>query len=128
MSAVHICFCGLRRRSRGLALLILAGLALALLWLLAGNQIGVVAYKVGLVFAGLLIGLAADSLAFPYACPAGYLEQDWHEGKNGPDGTDSSDFRADYPVVVGCERLFMAAQFRRAGIVIVAILAVCLGL
>ena len=72
--------------------------------------------------------LAADSLAFPYACPAGYLEQDWHEGKNGPDGTDSSDFRADYPVAVGCERLFMAAQFRRAGIVIVAILAVCLGL
>ena len=118
------------KRSRGLALLALAGLALALLWLLAGNQVGVVAYKVGLVFAGLLIGLAADTLAFPYAAPDGYLERDWHEVTFhvDPEGGCNTDFCADYPVVPGYERLFAAAQLRRAAIVVVSILAVCLGL
>ena len=117
-----------RRRARGLALLTLAGLALGLLYLLASNQVGVVAYKVGLVAAGLIIGLAADMLAFPYAAPDGYLDLDWHEGKHWPDGNESCEYRADYPVAVGCEKLFVAAQLRRAALVIVSILAVCLGL
>lgn len=50
--------------------------------------------------------------------PSSYLYKDWRDREGD----------ADFPVACGCEGLFMTATFRKAAIVAVFVLGVCLGL
>ena len=109
---------------RWLALAFVAVLALfAAIWFAAPAQLPVAAYKLALVLVAGLAGHLFDCVVFPYAVPSSYLYEDWRAA---PEEDREGD--ADFPVACGCERLFMAATFRKAAIVAVFVLGVCLGL
>lgn len=109
---------------RWLALAFVAVLALfAAIWFAAPAQLPVAAYKLALVLVAGLAGHLFDCVVFPYAVPSSYLYEDWRAA---PEENREGD--ADFPVACGCEGLFMAATFRKAAIVAVFVLGVCLGL
>lgn len=109
---------------RWLALAFVAVLALfAAIWFAAPAQLPVAAYKLALVLVAGLAGHLFDCVVFPYAVPSSYLYEDWRAT---PEEDREGD--ADFPVACGCESLFMAATFRKAAIVAVFVLGVCLGL
>ncbi len=96
---------------------------LALLLLLSPVQAPVLLYKLALVSVAAIAAVFFDYAAFPFATPASYLDDDWRKH---PDADNPCN--ADYPVVMGYERVFAAVCLRRALIICGFVLAVCLGL
>ena len=83
----------------------------------APHQALVGLYKFGLMVLGGLGGYLVDCLCFPYARPHSYLAEPWKFRAGFKEG------QADFPVAVGEERLFLGACFRRALIVVGAMIA-----
>lgn len=109
---------------RWLALAFVAALALfAVIWFAAPVQLPVAAYKLALVLVAGLAGHLFDCVAFPYAVPSSYLYEDWRDH---PEEDREGD--ADFPVACECEGLFIAATLRKAALIAVFVLGVCLGL
>lgn len=109
---------------RWLLLTLFAVLALfAVIFVAAPVQVPVAAYKLTLALVAGIAGHLLDCAVFPYAMPSSYLCADWRAD---PDADHEGD--ADFPVASGCEALFVAAMLRKAAIVAVFVLGVCLGL
>lgn len=95
----------------------------ALLALLAPQQVPVAAYKLCLLLLAGLAGYGLDRALFPYAEPSSYLLRDWRAEPRA-----DVPFGADYPVVPEYRTVFMTATLRQALVICVAMLAVGLGL
>ena len=109
---------------RWLLLTLFAVLALfAVIFVAAPVQVPIAAYKLALALVAGIAGHLLDCAVFPYAMPSSYLCADWRAD---PDADHEGD--ADFPVASGCEALFVAAMLRKAAIVAVFVLGVCLGL
>lgn len=109
---------------RWLALTLLVVVALfAVIFVAAPVQVPVAVYKLALALVAGIAGHLLDCAVFPYALPSSYLSEDWRAD---PDADREGD--ADFPVASGCITLFIAAMLRKAGIVGVFVLGVCLGL
>lgn len=102
---------------------LIAILALAILWLLAPQQLPLVLYKLAFVPLAGYAGYWLDRALFPYARPDGYLTRPWVWG---PDGSTIDD--ADHGIAEGYILPFMCACLRRALIIIAAMLAMGLAL
>lgn len=110
------------RAPRNSLWLIVAIILLAVIGLVSPAQLPVVLYKASLIAVAVVLGYWADRALFPYARPDGYLNRDWRHGTNEP--LDD----ADFPVVQGYEREFVAALIRRALIVGAVIIGFASGL
>ena len=95
----------------------------AVLAVLAPQQLPVVLYKGALVLLAALVGHVISVGFCPYARLTSYLVDDW---KNNPDADGGSD--VDYPIVEGYAGVFAAALVYRAVFVGAVVLAFCLGL
>lgn len=80
-------------------------------------------YKVILCMIGFCVGALFDGALFAFAKPCSYLCDNWKDNftENTPD-------TADFPVVLGCEWLFIAACFRKTVFAAFGMLGMCLAL
>lgn len=98
------------------------------LWWLAPLQLPVLLYKVALVGFSACLGYGLDRSLFPYARPDGYLVGRWWATKRTVDKYGYIPDQANYPVVPGCEWLFVGSVMRRALIVLAVMVGMGLGL
>lgn len=101
-------------------------LLLAIVAVVAPQQIGVHISKLAQVTQAVVLAYWIDRAVFPYARPDSYLTtQDWREfiAAYGP-----SDATANFPVAAGYTMLFAACMLRRAIVMLAVVLGVCLGL
>lgn len=110
---------------------------LAVIVLLAPQQLPIVVYKLSLVLLSAVVGYHLDRAIFPYASPGGYLYQDWKmHGKDYytklyvQDGQDEipTKYACEYPVLEPYRIIFAVVLIRRALIILAVILGVTLGL
>lgn len=111
----------MRNTLRMFGCLLLAVALLCLLWLIAPQQSPVVLYKLCLLACAAYLGYWIDRSLFPYSRPDGYLAQEWRKQGQHTDAPD-------HAIAAGQIWPFICACFRRAAIVIGAMLAVSLGL
>jgi len=111
----------MRNSLRMFGCLLLAVALLGLLGVLAPQQAPVVAYKLCLLACAAYLGYWIDRSAFPYSRPDGYLARAWRSQGQRVDAPD-------HGIAAGQTWPFICACFRRAAIVIGAMLAVGLGL
>lgn len=92
---------------------LLAVLLFVAVFLISPQQVGVIVYKVALVFLAGVAGYVLDRALFPYARPHAF---------------ENKDVARPQFASWSALRVFFAAQYRRAAIVAAAMLAVGLGL
>lgn len=113
-----------KAQKRRLLFWLLGAIALlAIIAILAPQQLPITIYKLSLVLLAAVIGYHLDRALFPYASPGSYLQYDWKK-----DGPNDDDGAVEYPVVKGYEHIFAIVLIRRALIVTAVILGVTLGL
>ena len=100
-----------------------AGVMFGVVLCISPAQGAVTLYKLALCLLAALCGNVVDVALFPYAQPEGYLDHDW---KDEPDADVEED--ADYPVANAYKMVFACALLRKAALVGMCVLAVCMGL
>ena len=99
------------------ALLLIGAIAL-----ISPQQLPVALYKLSLISLAAVVAYWLDRSLFPYARPDSYLERDWRDGTDEPEGD------ADYRVAGEYLAPFCTAMLRRAIIVGAVVIGVAMGL
>lgn len=107
-----------------LAALLLLGIVA---WLSPSNAL-VIAYKLAVATCAAVLGYYLDLGMLPYAQPSHYLRGSWRREVQEHGWHYAARDRANFPVAEGCEKLFIAACLRRAGMVCVFVYAASAGL